>query len=150
MNNDREALSHLVSILREVYNALCEPVGNSFDEYRLGAELHAIESYLATPRPKIVCLCGSTKFKRQYEEANRQETLAGNVVLSVGFFNHTDSLAITEEIKLCADALHFRKIDLADEILVIDNGGYIGESTANEIAYAQKLGKRIRYWSQES
>lgn len=97
--------------------------------------------------PKIVCLCGSTKFKEQFIAANFTETMKGNIVLSVGWFAHTDGDTYTptrlEKAEL--DVLHFRKIDLCDEILVINVGGYIGESTEREIAYAQSLGKEVRY-----
>ncbi len=98
-------------------------------------------------KPKTVCLCGSTKFKRQFEMANFLETMAGNIVLSVGFFHHSGDYQPTEEEKQMLDELHFRKIDQADEILVIDVNGYIGSSTSNEIKYAKASGKSIRYWS---
>lgn len=102
-------------------------------------------------RPKIVCLCGSTRFRDNFEETNYSETLKGNIVLSVGFFHHHardehgESVGITPEQKEFLDNLHLRKIDLADEILVINAYGYIGKSTANEIAYAKKIGKPVRY-----
>ena len=102
-------------------------------------------------KPKIVCLCGSTKFPKQFEDANMQETLAGHIVLSVGFFMHSAEqqhgrkLEISQETKNQLDELHKRKIDLADEIFVLNVGGYIGESTRSEIDYASKLKKPIRY-----
>ena len=43
------------------------------------------------------------------------------------------------------DDMHKRKIDMADEIFVINVGGYIGESTRSEIKYAQATGKPVRY-----
>lgn len=100
---------------------------------------------------KIVCLCGSTRFYRQFQEANYLETMAGNIVLSVGFYPHSQDDAhggdkhVTPEQKKKLDQLHFRKIDLAHEILVLNVGGYVGESTRNEIEYARQTGKRIRY-----
>jgi hypothetical protein len=102
-------------------------------------------------RPKIVCLCGSTRFYKQFMEQNYRETMAGKIVLSVGFYSHADnevhgeSIGITPEQKVELDELHKRKIDLADEILVLNVGGYIGESTGSEIEYAQNHGKGIRY-----
>jgi hypothetical protein len=80
--------------------------------------------------------------------------MEGRIVLSVGFYPHAQkahkaSEGCTDEQKIALDALHFRKIEMADEVLVLDVGGYIGESTRNEIAHATKLGKPIRYWSQE-
>lgn len=100
--------------------------------------------------PKIVCLCGSTKFKEQFEEANKRETLAGKIVLSVGFFAHREPEPIDAQVKIALDKLHFRKIDLADEILVIDVGGYIGDSTYREIVYANAQSKPVRYLSRET
>jgi len=96
-------------------------------------------------KPKIVCLCGSTKFKKEYEAAILNETLKGHITLSVGCFMHADKVLITEEEKQDLDQLHLRKIDLADEVLVVCPGGYIGPSTTREIAYAVTRDKPIRY-----
>jgi hypothetical protein len=95
--------------------------------------------------PSVVCLCGSTRFKAAFEEANRRETLAGRVVLSVGVFGHCEADPLLPEVKTQLDALHLKKIDLAQEILVINVNGYIGDSTRREIAYATRKGKRVRY-----
>jgi len=85
-----------------------------------------------------------------FQAANLRETLAGNIVLSVGCNTKSDAmLGIAPEQKIALDKLHFQKIHLADEILVLDVGGYIGESTRNEIAHATKLGRKVRYLSQE-
>lgn len=99
---------------------------------------------MSADRPTIVCLTGSTRFKSHYEAANREETMAGRIVLTVGFFMHAGD-SITPEEKVALDELHKRKIDLADEVLVLNVGGYIGESTRSEIEYAKKLDKRVRY-----
>lgn len=104
--------------------------------------------------PKIVCLCGSTKFKLQFELASKREGLDGNIVLTVACFGHNGDLSIEEcsdghPIKILLDELHKRKIDLADEILVIDVDKYIGISTKSEIEYAKSNKKLIRYWSEE-
>lgn len=97
-------------------------------------------------KPKIVCLCGSTRFMDAFQSANLSETLAGNIVLSVGCNTKSDAdIGFTEEIKTKLDELHKRKIDLADEIFVLNVGGYIGESTRSEIEYAAKLNKPVRY-----
>ena len=102
-------------------------------------------------RPTTVCLCGSTKFKDEFVRVNFKETLAGRIVLSIGCDAKTDAeLGITDEVKIMLDILHLRKIDVADEILVIDVDGYIGKSTSREIAYASSLGKKIRYLSYEA
>jgi hypothetical protein len=99
----------------------------------------------------IVCLCGSTRFYEAFQDANYRETMAGRIVLSVGFVGHRageihgEGVGCTPEQKVALDELHKRKIDLADEILVLNVGGYVGESTASEIAYARLLGKLVRW-----
>jgi hypothetical protein len=95
-------------------------------------------------RPKIICLCGSTRFMTEFYDANMRETLAGNVVLSVGMSSHGDCKP-TEEQKAMLDELHLRKIDMANEVLVLNVGGYVGESTRREIEYATAHGKLVRY-----
>jgi hypothetical protein len=94
---------------------------------------------------KIITLCGSTKFKNKFEEITEKETLKGNIVLSVGVFGHISDLNLTLETKSDLDKLHFKKIDISSEILVINPGGYIGLSTCNEIHYALLNDKIISF-----
>jgi hypothetical protein len=94
---------------------------------------------------KIITLCGSTKYKDQFIEQQRRLTLEGYIVVSVGMFGHADNEPITEEVKTMLDDMHFHKIDLADEIFVINVGGYIGYSTNREIEYARSKGKVVKY-----
>ena len=95
---------------------------------------------------KVITLCGSTKFKEQYLEAQKRVTLEGNIVISVGLFGHSgDDEVWSEGTKAMLDDMHLRKIDMADEIFVINVGGYIGESTRREIAYAKNTGKSVKY-----
>jgi hypothetical protein len=103
-------------------------------------------------RPVIVVLCGSTRFSDAFRQANLSETLAGRIVLTVGCDMRTDADLFAglddyerEKIKADLDVLHLRKIDLADEVLVLNVGGYTGESTLAEIQYAQRLGKTVRW-----
>jgi len=96
---------------------------------------------------RIITLCGSTKFKAQFEQANAYLTLQGNIVMSVAFFEQSEGYEITEQQAELLGEIHFKKIDLSDEIFVIDVGGYIGDSTKKEIDYAQKKGKTIRFYS---
>lgn len=99
--------------------------------------------------PTIVCLCGSTRFMDTFHEANRRETLVGKIVLTVEISTYkgtTDPQGSNPVLKRQLDELHLRKIELADEILVLNVGGYIGDSTRREIAHAKALGKRVRYW----
>jgi len=94
----------------------------------------------------VITLCGSTRFKEQFLEVQKRLTLAGNIVISVGLFGHSgDDEVWTEGTKEMLDDMHKRKIDMADAIYVINVGGYIGESTRSEIAYAREKGKRILY-----
>lgn len=95
---------------------------------------------------KVITLCGSTKFKEQYLEVQKRLTLEGNIVISVGLFGHSgDDEVWMEGTKVMLDDMHKRKIDMADEIFVINVGGYIGESTCSEIAYAESHGIGVRY-----
>jgi hypothetical protein len=103
-------------------------------------------------RPIIVCLCGSTRFGKEFEEANLRETLEGHIVLTIGGNRISETELFSQlsepeliKIKKNLDELHRRKIDLADEVLIINVGGYIGESTLSEIEYARARGKRIRF-----
>ncbi|MCR5795928.1 MAG: hypothetical protein K6G61_11350 [Solobacterium sp.] len=102
---------------------------------------------------KVITLCGSTRFKDEFMEASKQLTLQGNIVISVGLFGHSgdnevwegmpeDTLTKTKEM---LDDMHKRKIDMADEIYVINKGGYIGSSTRSEIEYAEAAGKPVHY-----
>lgn len=103
----------------------------------------------------VVCLCGSTRFPEAFEIANAHESMCGRLVISLGLFGHADrptgARFLTSDgdesapNKQGLDQLHLRKIDLADEILVINVGGYVGSSTRREIAYARARGKRVRW-----
>lgn len=129
-----------------------------------------IAKYARVGRPVIVCLCGSTRFYKEFMEANERETLAGKIVLSVGLSGRhklmertvTESGCmgdqevkhlvvikhdwhLSEEQKVELDKLHMKKIELADEVLILNVGGYIGESTSKELAYAKKMNKIIRF-----
>lgn len=95
---------------------------------------------------KVITLCGSTRFKDEFLEAQKRLTLEGNIVISVGLFGHSgDNEVWNEGVKEMLDRQHLVKIDLADEIFVINVGGYIGESTRREIAYAKSKGKNVSY-----
>lgn len=99
---------------------------------------------------KIITLCGSTRFKDEFNKTNAELTMEGNLVISLGVFGHVDMpdhdwTTGGNADKLMLDNLHKRKIDLADEILVINVGGYVGDSTRGEIAYAVEHGKTVRY-----
>lgn len=95
---------------------------------------------------KVITLCGSTKFKDEFLEVQKRLTLEGNIVISVGLFGHSgDNEVWTDGTKEMLDDMHRRKIDMADEIFVINKNGYIGTSTKSEIAYAMSKGIPVRY-----
>lgn len=101
------------------------------------------------PPATVVCLCGSTRFMDAFQKAKYDETLAGRIVLSIGCDTKSDGELFKgpegDAIKIKLDELHKRKIDLADEVLILNVGGYIGSSTRSELEYAQKYGKKIRF-----
>ena len=106
--------------------------------------------------PTVVALCGSTRFGTAFAKAQNDETIAGRIVLTIGSNTMSDdwlfasmNSADRRLLKAKLDVLHLFKIQLADEILVLDVGGYIGESTEREIEWGKSLNKSIRYWSQE-
>ena len=95
---------------------------------------------------KVITLCGSTKFKDDFLREQKRLSLEGNIVISVGMFGHSgDSEVWADGVKEMLDDMHKRKIDMADEIFVINKGGYIGSSTKSEIEYAKKTNKKINY-----
>lgn len=102
---------------------------------------------------KIITLCGSTKFKEDFFKVQKELTLKGNIVLSLGLFSQSDNddtfknmsqEQISKTLKMLSD-IHKRKIDMSDEIYVINVNGYIGKSTKSEIEYAKKTGKKVNY-----
>ena len=102
---------------------------------------------------KVITLCGSTKFKEDFMREQKRLTLEGNIVISVGLFGHSGDNEVWENMddgtltktKEMLDDMHKRKIDMADEIFVINKNGYIGQSTRSEIEYAIKTGKKVNY-----
>ena len=102
---------------------------------------------------KVITLCGSTRFKDEFMETQKRLTLEGNIVISVGLFGHSGDNEVWENMdegtltktKEMLDDMHKRKIDMADEIFVINVGGYIGSSTRSEIDYAVATGKPVYY-----
>lgn len=102
---------------------------------------------------KIVTLCGSTKFKKEFLEIQKKLTLLGYIVISVGLFGHSGDSEVWENMdegtltktKSMLDDMHKRKIDLSDMIYVINVGGYTLESTRSEIEYAKSTGKEVHY-----
>ena len=107
---------------------------------------------------RIITLCGSTRFRREFEEVQKRLTLEGNIVISVGLFGHSGDAEVWEgmdegtltKTKEMLDDMHKRKIDLADAVFIVNPGGYIGKSTRSEIAYAKETGKEILWLEKEN
>jgi hypothetical protein len=104
-------------------------------------------------RPKVVCLCGSTRFGEAFQKANLELTVGGIIVLSIGCNLRSDTEIFSQydaselhALKVRLDELHKRKIDLCDSVMVLNIGGYIGSSTRSEIEYAKAHGKPIQYF----
>jgi hypothetical protein len=95
---------------------------------------------------RVVTLCGSTRFRDAFMEAQKRLTLEGCIVISVGLFGHSgDDEVWAEGVKEMLDDMHKRKIDMADEIFVVNVGGYVGDSTRSEINYARAAGKKVNF-----
>lgn len=108
--------------------------------------LNILESSKIKKDYEIVTLCGSTKFKDEFIEIQKELTLLGKIVISVGLFGHSGDNEVWEEgTKEMLDDMHKRKIDMADSVFVINKNGYIGESTESEIEYAVNQGKQVHY-----
>ena len=117
-----------------------------YDKLREHARLPHLKKTFMVGKYKVVTLCGSTKFKEQFLEAQKRLSLAGNIVISVGLFGHSgDEEVWNDGVKAMLDDMHKRKIDMADGIYVINVGGYIGSSTRSEIEYARLHHKTIEY-----
>ena len=109
---------------------------------------------LAEGEAKVITLCGSTKFEAEFAEVNQRLTMEGCVVLSLGMFSlpdlpEYDWTADSSELRGRLVGVHLQKIRMADEVYIVDPGGYVGESTRREIAYAESLGKSVRYLNRE-
>jgi len=96
-------------------------------------------------RPEIVCLCGSTRFAWEFDRQVERLTEEGYIVLSIGRVMTPEEQRARPDLKARLDELHKRKIDLCDWVLVINIGGYIGDSTRSEIEYAKARGKPVWY-----
>lgn len=99
---------------------------------------------------EVVTICGSSKFKTEILAEVARLTTEGKLVISLGLFGHHDLPDYNwdtdaSDLKTMLDALHRQKIDMADSVHVVNPGGYYGESTAREVAYAESLGKPVTW-----
>ncbi len=169
MSKDRDVLTELVKVGGQFRRTPI--VDDDFPAYRdrFDRTLDQAAEYLKKPRPVVVCLCGSTRFYDAFQRANYDLTMNGEIVLSVGFAGRLDRQRVTvdgcqgpqevevlvaragQEVgctpgqKVALDDLHKRKIDAADYVLVLNVGGYVGDSTRSEIEYAERIGRPVRY-----
>ena len=115
------------------------------------AELTRKELGRGEGSPKIICLCGSSRFIESFAVLAWEFEKEGHITLGLHYLPPSystkvpDHIAEAEGVSRQMDELHLRKIDLADEVFVINVNGYIGESTAREIKYAEGLGKPVKY-----
>lgn len=115
----------------------------NLDADEINANVVEIRGFEA--RPKVITLCGSTRFWEQFQEANAFLTQQGNVVFSVAVPSYSGDAEMPEEKKAILDKVHLHKIRMSDEILVLNVEGYIGESTRKEIQFAESIGRKVRY-----
>lgn len=133
----------------------CRAAGDTQEEAIANLRTRMEQVSVERSRPVVVCLCGSSRWPYAHLAVSMQETLAGRIVIPMGCYGHADFPSgarqatsdgdESDTVKQMLDQLHFRKIDLADEIVVITVDGVIGNSTRREIAYAESLGKAVRY-----
>lgn len=103
---------------------------------------------VAGPRPEIVCLCGSLRFTEQFHALERELALAGVIVLSPSYPAQAPDgvdVELSAEQRTTLGDLHLRKVELADRIIVVNPGGYLGESTRREIAHARAIGRPVSF-----
>lgn len=93
----------------------------------------------AVERPKVVCLCGSLRFQSLFRSERRRLTSLGVIVLGP----EAVSDELTPSRRKALGELHLRRIDLADEVRVVSEGGYVGSATRREIEYAREKQKVI-------
>jgi len=139
--------------VRKFFSGRCLACGNNTKEYPDYTQAsHALkrttaEQGLAQAKFKTITLCGSTKFKEEFDYYNKKFTIEGHVVFSVGFFRHELDSGVEMDTKLHESlmAIHRRKIFLSDEVFVINKNGYIGSGLFEEITYANSLCKSVVY-----
>lgn len=98
---------------------------------------------------KVITLCGSSKYRDEFEKVQLDLTLQGNIVLSLPIFSQNDGLVLSDEQLNMLSEMHKQKIDIADEIFVVNPNGYIGNSTKQEIEYAISINKPVNYLIKE-
>lgn len=101
--------------------------------------------------PLIVAITGSTKYEQELREAAEMETAAGHIVLMPHIFRHSPrwkEFGLSQDVGIALDRLFSEFIKMADEVLVVNPNGYIGEGTRNDIACARRSNKPVRFTEQ--
>lgn len=141
--------SNMTKAVRRPDDTRLRDKGDSYVPPSIGIACTRGFGQIDTPRPKVVCLCGSTRFLDEFQKAEFRLTIEGCIVLTVGCDTKSDSELFKgvagEVIKQHLDELHKRKIDISDEVFVINKGGYIGSSTRSEIEYATARCIPVKY-----
>lgn len=96
-------------------------------------------------KPKVITICGSSKFKGAILGVTQRLTLQGHIVINHGFFHHQDMVPITDKQKKDLDDLMFRKIDISDRIHVVNINGYMGTTTVAAVEYARAKDKTVTF-----
>ena len=165
---DEQELYNLYETLCEIEDAAREAGNTDGERYKLvyetvrimGAALsgesvkkHELGEEIMKNNYPVVTLCGSTRFKDEFMKVQKELTLQGYIVISVGLFGHSGDNEVWERMdegtktktKLMLDDMHKSKIDMANEVYVVNPSRYIGESTWSEICYAKMVGKQIQF-----
>ena len=128
-------------------------MSTTLDHYMFPLVNPLVHNHPPGEHPKVVCLCGSTRFWETFTEASLEETLKGNIVLSIGAASGTDDMHFGNmdpdeynDVKEALDRLHLWKVFMADEVLILNVDSYIGKSTEREMNYAISLKKPVRFW----
>jgi hypothetical protein len=101
------------------------------------------------PSRPVVALVGSSRFKRLFHETAERLEKAGKPVLMMGFFQHADGVAVSDAEREVLRGVDRHRLDLATEVGVVSEGGYVGEDTAREVRYALDTGRPV-WWLEEA
>ena len=91
----------------------------------------------------VVTLCGPMRFREEFLRLDAELTLTGHVVLTPTALDPATELDVEERARL--GRIHLQKIAMADEVLVVNVGGYVGESTRREIEHARSRGVAVSF-----
>lgn len=99
----------------------------------------------------IITLCGSARFEQAFKDWSELLGLNGHAAFTLAVYPSDKGDKkdwYTQEQKRALDLCHFEKIIASRAVLILNVGGYIGESTSNELAFARRFDKLV-YWLEE-